>query len=67
MRRESVSSLLNPSLTDLISSLFATGGEKYIPLSPTKRVYISVDELLKKHDRRVAAAFQRWKEEYFTS
>jgi len=60
MKPENIRNFVNPSYQDLISTTVIYRGREYIPLSPTKRVYIQPDELMRKHDKRVAYELELW-------
>ncbi len=50
------------SIADLITMVTQNRGREILPLSPTKRVYIEPEELMRKHDKRVALEFEIWKQ-----
>jgi len=60
MKLDHVYKITNPSVADLISSIVISKGREYVPLSPTPRVYIEPDELMRKHDERVEFELMLW-------
>lgn len=65
MSHDPVYGILNPTMSEMISNIVGRGGMEYVPLHPTRRVYIEVDDLIERHDRRVEAAFEEWKLKYY--
>jgi len=59
---KSTRSLLNPNMSDLISGMWSKNmdGVEYIPSTRVKPEYIEVDEVIKRHDRRVSKALDIW-------
>jgi len=58
-----LNSVVNLSVSEMISMVTQSRGRELLPLSHTKRIYIDHEALMLKHDRRVEAAFERWKRE----
>jgi len=50
------------SIAELIAGVTQNRGREFLPLSPTKRVYIEPEELMKKHDERVEIELEIWKQ-----
>lgn len=65
MRSTARSALMCPTMGELLSNIVSSrGGDSWAPLSYTKKVYIEVDELIKRHDARVKRAYEKWLEEF---
>jgi len=60
MKLKNVRKVVNPSVAEMISTIVVYKGREYVPLSPTRRKYIQPDELMRKHDKRVAYELKIW-------
>jgi len=66
MSHNTIHSILNPTMSEMLSNIVGRGGKEYVPLSPTRRVYIEVDDLIERHEKRVEEAFKEWKRKYYS-
>ena len=63
----SVRAILNPTMSELLKGVWPKNmdGVEYIPLQKTKAERISSEDVIKRHDERVAREFSLWKRTAF--